>query len=262
MDPQPLASFVDPRLEARPFSDQRLVRYLDRTLVEDDEARGRQRPHNGRDAVPTELVECRTTTRVDRLARFDEPEEHRARQLLVRRVELIEHAVCRRRDRPAYTSGRVIAVQGESATVPSFPRRMQRVGEERKGARFAFDLGDEHIDEPDFDAQPGRPRRFGDRATELVGGHRTEQHLISRDSPGEPGVVRTTAVEVRSQRDRNGLFAGEETVDASPVPTSASIDSIPRPYTSEASSASSVALIPSVIATLAAARSSGHETAP
>ena len=185
MDAQPLASFVDPRLEARPLSDQRLVRDLDRTLVDGDEARSRQRPHDGRDAVATELVQCRTTTRVHRLARFDEPEEDRAGQLLVRRVEFIQHAVCRRRDRAAHASGRVVAVEGEPATVPSFPRRMQRVREEWKGTGFTFHLGDEHVDEPDLDAQPGRPRRFGDRPTKLVGGHRTEQHLISRDSFGE-----------------------------------------------------------------------------
>ena len=136
MDAQPLASFVDPSLEARPLSDQRLVRDLDGTLVDDDQARGRQRPDDRRGAIATEFVECGTTTCVHRLAWFDEPEEHRAGQLLVGRVEFIQHAVCCRRDRAAYPSGLVVALEGEPATVPSFPGRMQRVCEQWKGTGF------------------------------------------------------------------------------------------------------------------------------
>ena len=73
--------------------------------------------------------------------------------------------------------------------------------QERQRARFAGDLGDEHVDESRLDLQPGLVGRLGDGAPELGRRHGAEQHLVAGDGVGEPGMLGAGAVEVGAQPD-------------------------------------------------------------
>ena len=96
------------------------------------------------------------------------------------------------RDRRGDAAAVAVALDGERAAVAPLPGRAQRVREQRQRAGLAGDVAQDQLDEAGLEPQAGEPRRLGDGALELVGGHRAEQDLVGGDRARERGVRRSS----------------------------------------------------------------------
>ena len=88
--------------------------------------------------------------------------------------------------------------------------------EQRQRAGLGGDVAQDQLDEAGLELQPGEPGRLGDRALELGGAHRPEQHLVVGDGERELAVPAEPAVDVGAYSDRDGAAQPQQRVDERP----------------------------------------------
>src|SRR5215218_3078867 len=142
-----------PPAEPRPLPDQRLVGDLGGVVTHDQEAgacepledRGRLRAAL---ALRDELRKRNAPAGVlRRLAELGELEQHPPHQRLLLGAAAQEDLLRRMGDRAADTARRLVARAGQDAALPAGPRLVEGMGEQRKGAGLAFDLGEHRVDQ-------------------------------------------------------------------------------------------------------------------
>ena len=132
METQRGAVFVEPASQLRPLADQRLVRELHRALVDGDEPRRGQSSEDRRDLALVRARELRQRSPPARVlhafAGLDEPQQDPTGELLLARIERLEDAIGRGRDRRPHASGAAVRLERQRAPVARRPRRQQRSG--------------------------------------------------------------------------------------------------------------------------------------
>ena len=208
VEPPPLGVLLEPRPQARPLAQQRLVRDLERPLIRGHEPavrEGGQRGRSGLVAAGLELVERHATTHERGLllpgvgqAQQDAPRGG-ALRLGQPRVGGLGQAA----DRAAHTAGALVRRAAHHAAVALAPLLEQGGGQQRQAAGLVEHIDDQGVRERRLDPQPDPARRLDDRPAQLVASHRADEHLVRPDEPREPVVRGAAPVEVGAHGDHH-----------------------------------------------------------
>ena len=155
MDPPADAIVLEPVAVARPLLDQRLVRDLDLTFVDGQQARRDECVDDALRAVDSEeIVERHATTDERSVLSACEPQHDAARDLLVGGGELLEGLLGEARNRAAHATHRPVGVVPQRTAVACGPELEQCGLEQRQRAGCTGRVGDERIDEPALHLEP------------------------------------------------------------------------------------------------------------
>ena len=151
--------------------------------------------------------------RLPRVADIGQPQEETAEQRSPVLRRPVDNRVRGARDRRLDASGLAVAVQGHRSPVPQLPRRPQGVRQQWQRARLSRDVAHDDVDEAGLELQAREPRRLGNRAPQVVLGHRAEQDLVARHRARERGMRTQLAIDVGAHTDNDGPRVVEERVD-------------------------------------------------
>ena len=193
--------------------------HLGRAVVERDEALlgepvQERLDRSGVGALRHELADGHAPARVlAALAELRHADQHAADQPALLVGQRVDQRVGGAADGRGDTAGLAVALDGERAAVAALPGGAQRVREQRQGTGLGGDVAQDQLDEAGLELQAREPGRLGDRALELAGAHRPEQHLVLGDGERELAVRAEPAVDVGAYSDRDGAAQPQQRVD-------------------------------------------------
>ena len=178
-----LGVLLEPAAQARPLAKQRLVRDLDRALVDREQptlGEHGERPGGGLVAVQLELVERHAPAdeSLGILVVAGEPQQHRPRPAPLVCVQALICVLGKPRDRALHAADALVGAVAKRALVAMLPEFEQGGGKQRQAAGLARDVADERRDQ--LAARPAGPP--GARAARSPGAAR--RGASARPGPG------------------------------------------------------------------------------
>jgi hypothetical protein len=204
VDPEVVAVVLDPLAQPWPLAEQRLVRELDGARADGQQPGVGEMADHGRGvaaALGLELREREAAALDAALGlHLGQPEEHRARERLLPRVEPAERLLREPRDRPEDAARGLVGREPQPPPVPALPELEQRRGQQRERAGLVLDVAHQRLDEVGLDVQADPLRRADDHLAQLHVPHRADQHMVRGEQAREVRICRAAPVEVGADR--------------------------------------------------------------
>ena len=187
---------LEPLAQPWPLTQERFVRHLDDPLGHREEPPvGEDADHVGDVLVPlrVELGE-RHPTANDRVpfAGAGEAEHHRPGDRLLLGAEAAVHLLGQSGDRTTDAARLEVGVELDRPPLSSIPQLEQRGRQQGERARLVTDLGHQCLGERGLDVDAHAQRRLFDRPAILIGGHRTDEHVVGAEERGQRRDPRRT----------------------------------------------------------------------
>ena len=203
LDPQVIETVLDPTAQPRPLAQKRLVRQLDRALADRHQPVVREYVEQrlGLAAQVRQRKPAALDTAV--IVDLDELEQHPAGELALLVVEVGERLLGQPRHGAPHAAGLLVGGQAQAPPVPVLPELEQRGRNERQRAGRVLDVVDDRLHQLVLHRQADALGRAGDRAPQLLGPHRADEHVVGGEQTRERRVLGAAAVEVGAQRDHD-----------------------------------------------------------
>ena len=207
LHPAALRVLLEPAAQARPLTQQRLVRDLDRSCAHREQPSVGEHPQHGLDvliALAFELGQRDPPANGPAAgALAGEAQQQRPRDALLPRVELAERLFRQPGNGAAHASRAFVGRVAQAPPVAPLPELEQRGGQQRQRSGFVLDVRDQGVRELGLEVQAGALGRLLDRPTVLVGLHRPDEHVVGPEQPRQLRVRGAAPVEVRPHREHD-----------------------------------------------------------
>ena len=204
----PLDVLLQPAAQPRPLAQQRLVGHLHTVLAHAEQPlvdQGVQ--HRPAPLVMGwgDLVERHAAAHHRlALARPGQAQQDPAGHRLLARRQPKPGAFGQPGHRPPHPTGLLVGGQGQRAAVAVLPALQQRTRQQRQPPGLLGDLADHRLGQARFQLQSGPTGGQLDRAAQLAGVHRADQHVVGGQQAGQGGVGGAVAVVVGPHGDHDG----------------------------------------------------------
>ena len=209
MEPTRFAILVEPGNQSRPLAEQRFVRDLGCTVADRHEASIGERGEHARRTGFGELGQRHVPANVRLFAGSGEATENTSTDRAVIGAELEVGLLGEAGDRAGDSACLQVAGAGEHDPTATHPRLEQRRGEKRECAGLGGDVVGNRVRESRLESESGALRGPHDRRSNLIGGHRTDEHLAVAHEAGERRMLGGLLVVVGAERDRDDETAVE-----------------------------------------------------
>ena len=138
-----------------------------------------------------------------RVALADQPQQHAARDGLLRGVELAERLLREPRDRAAHAAGALVGGVAQAPPSRRCHSSSSAVDSSGSAPGSSLDVGHQRVDELRLDAQAGALRRALDGPAQLVAPHRAHEYVVGGQQLAQLGIRRAAPVEVGADREHD-----------------------------------------------------------
>ncbi len=188
---------LEPRTQARPLAQQRLVGDLHRALADRHQPVVGEHVEDLRHTLSLQLVEGHAPPHDGvALAASRQAQENAARDVAAVGIQSLVGTLGQACDRAAHAACLLVGVHTNAPAVTLLPQLQQRRRQQRQRSGFVPDVGDQGVDEVGLDVEGRALRRELDRAAQLVAAHRADEQVVGVEQRRQLGVGRTAAVEV------------------------------------------------------------------
>ena len=199
MHPQTIAIVIQPTPQPRPMPDQRLMRDLHTIPVHGDQPRTRQplqHLHDRRRLI--QLTTPHPPLRViSPLPQRGQPQEQLMRHPPPILIQTRVHRIRGPRERMVDTASRLVRTQTQHRAPTPPPRLPQRMRHQRQRTRLPRRIRHQPRHQRRLHPAPHRLSRTRDRQPQLIGRHRTDQHLPIPQRLDQLRIPTAMPVEIR-----------------------------------------------------------------